>query len=242
MRERGDELVLAPVGLVQRLLHLLALVQVADHRHPALAGGREAHARPALADRGVLDLALVAHVLAGQHALDVRAHARVGLCAEYFGHAAAVHLALRDAEPVVVGAVAEAIALLAVEVGDERRDIVRHQAQALFALAQRRLGGCGALHRAARHEHGERQQRGRARYQRVEHYALRPGRFAGQPGAQLRRHLQAGGDDDQQRAGDDQHRTERQEGASQDHAIRQLKDYLDTAPRLPQRVSAARPD
>src|SRR5262249_34848015 len=78
-------------------------------------------------------------LVAREHARDVRLHARMDVLAEHLGDGVPEHALLRDAEPVVVGAVAEAEAAFAIEVRDEGRHVVRDQAQPLLAFAQRLL-------------------------------------------------------------------------------------------------------
>ena len=135
------------------------------------------------------------HAVARHAALDVRLHALVGFLAEHLRDAAALHALVGDAEPVVVGAVAEAVALLAVDVGDERGDVVRHQAQPLLAFAQRRLGRGRALHRAARHDHRRREHQRRARDQRVQDELSRQVALSGQPDRERGDNLRTGGKD-----------------------------------------------
>jgi hypothetical protein len=130
--------------------------------------------------------------------------------AEHLGDGAPEHALLRDAEPVIVGAVAEAEAALAVEVRDERRHVVRDEAQPLLALAQRPLDVRGAQHRAARDQHRDTEEQRRAGDQRVEQHARRPG-HARERASQAERDFRARGGDQHQRSEDDERGRERNE-------------------------------
>ena len=150
------------------------------------------------------------HGLAVDAALDVLAHAGVRVLAEHLRHGAADHLLVRNAEPRIVGAVAEAIALVAVDVRDQRRDVVRHQAQALFALAQRGFGGGLHLHGAPRDQHRRGEQQSRAGHEGMQDQFFRQLAVSFEPRAQPIGDLGPGGEDEEHRADDDQKR--RQEG------------------------------
>ena len=214
----------------------------AEHRAAGRQVRHAGHLQRALAGSlGAVELELELDLLAGEHALEMRLHARVVLLAEHLRDAAPEQALLRDAEPVVVGAVAGAEARLAVEVGDERRHVVRDQAQPLFALAQGLLHFRGAQHRAAGDQHRDREQGGGAGHQHVEQHARRPGR-AREPAAQPVRDLGARGDDEHQRAEDDEQGGERNQTA--DHRlINSPRRAIFTTPirRCNGNIHAARP-
>ena len=137
---------------------------------------------------------------AAEHALDVRPHAAVGVVAQDLRDGAALHALRRDTEPVVVGAIGEAIALRAINVGDERRHVVGDEPQSLLALTQRRFRFLGALRRASRHDHRRGKEQCRAGDQDVQHQLAWPRAAAREPGADRRDDLGSGGENQDCRA------------------------------------------
>ena len=136
---------------------------------------RVVHRLPALLADRLREQLLDRHRLALQHALEQRAHLREALAADDVGHRAAVELVALQAEPFLVVAVEEPVAVVAVDVGDARRHVVHDEPQLGFGRAQRFLRLLQAVdvvhqHERARHVAGRR---------RVGHHADRhPPRLA----------------------------------------------------------------
>src|SRR4029077_19943524 len=102
--ERGEELVLAPLGLAQRVFHQLAVVDVRDHPHQPVrravlvAGGLYHRVDPALAGAKAR-AALVLDALAAQHALGARAQVAPIVLADHLPDRPADDLAGRFSDP-----------------------------------------------------------------------------------------------------------------------------------------------
>ena len=201
-------------GVAQVFLRALELRHVVrqDVEAQHLALGPEVRHAGDLQDaplRAVAHRELELHARATEHALDVRTHAPVGFVAEHLGDGTAVHAFVRDAEPVVVGAVGEAVALVAIDVGNERRHVVGDEPQPLLALAQGGFRLLGALCRTAIHDHRRGEQERRAGDQDVQHQLARPGAVAREPGADRRDDLRPGAEDQDGRTEGDEQRRKR---------------------------------
>ena len=99
----------APLGLAQRLLHQLAVVDVGPDRDPprAAARWREEVAHPALAQPGEARESLVLDLLAGEHALDVRADRVEIVRADHLDDRAPDEALRRRADPIRVAAITQ---------------------------------------------------------------------------------------------------------------------------------------
>src|SRR4051812_39034002 len=95
VRQHGEELVLAPVGFAQRLLRLLALVNIGNNRYPAvwLAVGVEDRLRhrvdPARAEAGEMPGTLVLHATPRPQLLRIRLERAHALLADHLADVAA---------------------------------------------------------------------------------------------------------------------------------------------------------
>ena len=89
---------------------------------------------------------------AGQHRLDIGQQAMIARLAQDLAHVAAFGLGFHRAHGRLVDAVGEAVALVAVDIGDQHRDIVGDDADAPLAVAQG-LGGAHALGHVAGGHH-----------------------------------------------------------------------------------------
>ena len=129
----------------QRVLVALLVVHVRVHGVDAddpafrVAVRRVMDGFPALLADRLREQLLDRDRLALQHALQQRAHLGEALAADDVGHGAAGELVALQAEPFLVVAVEEPIAVLAIDVRDARRHVVHDEAQLRFGRAQRFL-------------------------------------------------------------------------------------------------------
>ncbi len=201
-------------GIAQVFLRALELGDVVGEQVEAVdfaLGSQVRHARHLQrAPRGAFaEGQLELHVGTREAALDLGAHAAIGLVAEDLGDRAPLHAFVRNAEPLVVRAIRIAVALLAIDVGDERRHVVGDEPQPLLALAQRALGLFHALGGAAVDDDCRGEQQSRTGDEDMQHQLARPRTAAGEPGADRRDDLRAGREDQDGRADADEQRGER---------------------------------
>ena len=151
--EQVVEVMREPAGELAHGLHLLRLHQrglarllfgdvdrhheEADRRAFAIEFGDDHAARMDDAAVGALACVFVADLLARAGAVEMRADLFEGLETEHINEVAPGDRVLGEPEPLRVALVGEAVDVVAVDIGDQRRDRVDDQLQAVLAAPQR---------------------------------------------------------------------------------------------------------